>query len=425
MHREQRIGWWSTAGGMLGTATSAGVIAIFVFGVFAKAIGVEYGWPRAAISLGLTVFAITNGLGAVFLGWALDRWGIKRVTISMILVFGAALSSVAFLPAHLWLYLCVFGLAGFAAAAATPIPYSLAVSAWFNRRRGLALGIVNAGNGVGGTLMPFYASYLLSHYGWRGGYLGVAAVVTVVPLFALTVLVRLPKSFDENRRRERFEASINGVSLTQIMGSSRHFWLLAAAIFCISVATMGTLSQLIPIVTDRGVSLVLAASVMSVASVSGMCSRLAIGLFLDRFFAPYVTAIVFALVALGIGLVSASYSPYVLMCGAALLGLGLGAEGDVLTYLASRYFSIYSFGKVTGSVWLAFAWGGAAGIYLLNISFARTGSYELATYGFIAVVLVGMFAVLALGPYVFPPRRGEVMDEGETMPASQSVQQAR
>jgi MFS family permease len=194
------------------------------------------------------------------------------------------------------------------------------------------------------------------------------------------------------------------------MRTSKHFWLLALAIFCISIATMGTLSQLIPMVTDRGLSLLVAASIMSVASISSTCSRLGIGILLDRFFAPYVTAVVFALVSLGIWLVSGSHSPVVLMCGAGLLGIGLGAEGDVLTYLISRYFTIYSFGRVTGAIWLTFAWGGAAGIYLLNLSFSRTGAYETATHAFIAVVLLGLAAVLFLGPYVFPPlhssRRG-------------------
>lgn len=415
MVKRQVSRWWSAIGGMLGTSTSAGVIAIFVFGVFAKAVGAEYGWSRASISLGLTVFSIANGVGAVFLGWALDRWGVKRATICVILVMGASLASVAFLPPYLWLYLTVFGVVGFAAAAATPIPYSLAVSAWFNNSRGLALGVVNSGNGLGGTLMPFFASFLLLRYGWRGGYLGVALVATLVPLFALIVLVRLPAGFDEKRRGARALAGVNAEPLSRIMRTSKHFWLLALAIFSISIATMGTLSQLTPMITDRGVSIVLAASIMSAASISSMCSRLGVGFLLDRFFAPYVTAVIFALVALGIWLVSSSHSAATLVCGAALLGIGLGAEGDVLTYLISRYFSLYSFGKVTGAIWLTFAWGGAAGIYLLNLSFARTMSYETATYAFVAIVLVGLVAVLNLGPYVFAPKRtNKPGDSGRT-----------
>jgi MFS family permease len=411
MVKRQLRRWWSAIGGTLSASTSSGVITIYAFGVFAKAMGAEYGWSRASISLGLMVWAVANGLGAACLGWALDRWGVKRATISMTLLFGVSLASVAFLPPYLWLYLAVFGVVGFFSAAATPIPYSLVVSAWFDRSRGLALGVVNSGNGLGGTLMPFFASFLLLHYGWRGGYLGVALVATLVPLFALTVLVRLPAGFDENRRRARMISGDNAVPLSRIMRTSRHFWLLALAIFSISIATFGTLSQLTPMITDRGVSIVLAASIMSAASISSTCSRLGVGLLLDRFFAPYVTAAIFALLALGIWLVSSSHSAATLVCGAALLGIGIGAEGDVLTYLISRYFSLHSFGKVTGTIWLSFCLGGATGVYLLNLSFARTMSYETATYAFIAVVLVGLIAVLNLGPYVFAPKHADTLGE--------------
>jgi MFS family permease len=418
MVKRQVSRWWSAIGGMLGMSASAGVIAIFAFGVFAKAMGAEYGWSRASISLGLTVCGVANGLGGVCLGWALDRWGVKRATISMMLLFGVSLASVAFLPPYLWLYLAVFGVVGFTGAAATPIPYSLAVSAWFDRSRGLALGVVNSGNGLGGALMPFFASFLLLHYGWRGGYLGVALLATLVPLFALTVLIRLPAGFDENRRRARMIAGDNAVPLSRIMRTSRNFWLLAIAIFSMSIATYGTLSQLMPMMTDRGVSIAVAASIMSAASISSMCSRLGVGFLLDRFFAPYVTAAIFVLVALGIWLVSSSHSVATLVCGAALLGIGLGAEGDVLTYLISRYFSLYSFGKVMGAIWLTFAWGSATGVYLLNLSFARTMSYETATYAFIAVVLVGLIAVLNLGPYLFAPKHADMPGESDRVQES-------
>jgi hypothetical protein len=38
-------------------------------------------------------------------------------------------------------------------------------------------------------------------------------------------------------------------------------------------------------------------------------------------------------------------------------------------------------------------------------------SYETATYAFIAVVLVGLIAVLNLGPYVFAPKHADTLGE--------------
>jgi MFS family permease len=153
---------------------------------------------------------------------------------------------------------------------------------------------------------------------------------------------------------------------------------------------------------DRGVAPLVAAGVMSAAATSSICSRLFSGALLDRFHAPYVTAIIFLLAAVGMGLVSASGDPTVLTCGAVLLGLALGAEGDFLTFLVSRYFSIFSFGRVTGAMWLAFAWGGAAGTFILNKCFDVMHTYKPAAHGFIVIVVLAAVAMACLGPYVFP-----------------------
>ncbi|MDR5761014.1 MFS transporter [Caballeronia sp. LZ035] len=403
--------WWTAVAGALGAATGGGVIAVYVFSIFAKPISVEFGWSRATVSLGLTVFSLMNGVGTVFLGIAMDRWGVKRVTMAMISLFGLSLAAVSALPPSKTAYFLTFAVIGFAAAAATIMPYALVVSAWFDRSRGWVLGLINAGTGLGGAIMPFYANYLLSHYGWRTGYIGVGIAAAVIPLLALAIFVRLPEGFDEKRLHERKAAAKTTVPLRTILRSSKQFWLLAFSIFCISFATYGMLSQLTPMMLDRGITPLVAAGIMSAASISSICSRLCSGVFLDKFFAPYCTAAIFVLTAIGMGMVAESDNPTLLTCGAVLLGLGLGAEGDLLTFLVSRYFSIYSFGSVTGAIWLTFAWGGAAGIYILNRCFDVMHTYTPAAYSFIGLVAIAAVAVARLGPYLYPPAHQQARDD--------------
>ncbi|WP_321818747.1 MULTISPECIES: MFS transporter [unclassified Paraburkholderia] len=409
--------WWTAVAGALGAATGGGVIAVYVFSIFAKPISAEFGWSRATVSLGLTVFSLMNGVGTVFLGIAMDRWGVKRVTMAMILLFGMALATVSTLSPDLPAYLLMFAVIGFAAAAATIMPYALVVSAWFDRTRGWVLGLINAGTGLGGAVMPFYANYLLAHYGWRGGFIGVGIAAAVIPLLALVLFVRLPEGFEEKRLQDRRAAAKTTVPLRTIVCTSKQFWLLAFSIFGISFATYGMLSQLTPMMLDRGIAPLVAAGIMSAASISSICSRLCSGAFLDRFFAPYVAAVIFVLAAIGMCLVSGSQEATLLMCGAVLLGLSLGAEGDLLTFLVSRYFSIYSFGSVTGAIWLMFAWGGAAGIYILNRCFDVMHTYTPAAYSFIALVVLAAIAVSRLGPYRYPSahQRSEDSEIGSTV----------
>ncbi|MBN3785525.1 MFS transporter [Burkholderia sp. Ac-20353] len=404
--------WWNVVAGALSASVGAGVVGVYMFGIFAKSIGEEFGWSRASVSLGLTAFALVSGIGSFTLGMAIDRLGMRKVTIIYVLMFGLSIALVPFLPAGLGLFIATFGVAGFFGSAATVLPYATAVCAWFNRKRGLALGLVNAGTGIGAALMPLYAHFLLSRYGWRGGYWGVAALVTFVPIVMLLFFVRLPSDYEQERRMRR-EAKNKWTggssrSLGSVVRSSRPFWLIVIGIFNVSVATFGIISQLVPIVTDRGYSSLAAAGILTSVGVGSLISRLAIGFAMDRIFAPYVTAGVFALAMVGMGVLTTASSLTALTFAGVLVGIAAGAEGDILTFLVSRYFPMTDFGSVTGAIWVSWAWGGALGTYLLGLSFDLVHSYNIAIISFIAAVGVGAIAVLRVGPYAFPPHREEV-----------------
>jgi sugar phosphate permease len=406
--------WWSVLAGALSAAVGAGVVGVYMFGVFAKSIGAEFGWSRASVSLGLTAFALASGIGSFTLGLAIDRLGMRRVTVLYVLLFGCSIALVPLLPARLGLFVATFAVAGFFGSAATVMPYATAICAWFNRKRGLALGLVNAGTGIGASLMPMYAHFLLSRYGWRGGYWGVAALVTVVPVITLLFLVRLPSDYEQARRMRR-DAQRKGDgsdsrSLGSIVRSSRPFWLIVIAVFTVSVATFGIISQLVPIITDRGRSSLVAAGILSSVGVGSLIARLVVGYTMDRIFAPYVTAGVFALAMLGMGLMTTANSIVAMTVAGVMIGVAAGAEGDILTFLVSRYFPITDFGSVTGAVWVSWAWGGALGTYLLGLSFDQTHSYNTAIVAFIAALGAGAIAILKIGPYAFPLHREEAFN---------------
>ena len=398
--------WWNVVAGALSVAVGAGVVGVYMFGVFAKSIGAEYGWSRASVALGLTAFALASGVGSLTLGLAIDRFGLRKVTAIYVVLFGGAIALVPLLPARLDYFVAAFAVMGFFGSAATVLPYATAVCRWFDRKRGLALGLVNAGTGIGAALMPLYANFLLSRFGWRGGYWGVALIVTLVPLVALALWVRLPTSQSANvqsSRREsgRVDPAEDAVQLSGIVKASKPFWLIAIAIFTVSVATFGIISQLVPIATDRGHSQIVAAGMLSAVGIGSLLARLVAGYVMDRIFAPYVAAGVFAMAMIGMGMLLGANSVPGMTIAAVMVGIAAGAEGDILTFLVSRYFPIRSFGSVTGAIWVTWAWGGALGTYLLGLSYDTNHSYSVAIVGFIAALATGTLAILKVGPYAY------------------------
>ncbi|MGF6507972.1 MFS transporter [Paraburkholderia sp. 32] len=400
MFNNRLSGWWTVLAGTLATTVGAGTIGTFMFGIFAKSIGEEFDWPRTSVSLGLTAFVIGNGIGVYLIGAAIDRWGARRTTGVMITVFGLTISSIGILPPSLPLFITAFAIIGFSGAAATLIPYAVAVCAHFDQRRGLALGLVNAGNGLGGILLPLFAFPLLHTFGWRVGYIAMGLICTLIPLLGIAFLVRMPRKFEEERKAQRTSSgSVDSVSFLR----QKHFWLIAVSICLISFSTFGLMSQMVPILTDRGYAAGVAAGVLAAAGTSSLCARLGVGLVIDRIFAPYVTSAIFVAAMSGIWLIVHGDSITTITVGAILLGVGLGAEGDLITFLVSRYFPIHSFGKVTGAVWMTFAWGGAGGTLLISKGYDSFKSYSLVANLYIVMIGVAVVCVLSLGEYIFPP----------------------
>jgi len=206
--------------------------------------------------------------------------------------------------------------------------------------------------------------------------------------------------------------------------SSKPFWLIGIAIFTVSVATFGIISQLVPIATDRGHSSLVAAGILSTVGIGSLFGRLAAGYVMDRIFVPYVAAGVFVLAMIGMGILSAANSVVVMTIAAVMVGVAAGAEGDILTFLVSRYFPMSAFGSVTGAIWVTWAWGGALGTYLLGRSYDATDSYSIAIAGFIAALALGTLAILCVGPYAFALSRPAASDAASSAKAAVSVEDA-
>jgi cyanate permease len=124
----------------------------------------------------------------------------------------------------------------------------------------------------------------------------------------------------------------------------------------------------------------------------------------DRFFAPRVAALIFASAAAGMGLLGIANSRAVALIAAFFIGIGLGAEVDIMAYLTSRYFGLRSFGAIYGFLFAGFLLAGGLGTYLMGAAFDATGSYALPLTVFCAMTLIGAALMMRLGPYRYQKR---------------------
>jgi MFS family permease len=370
--------WGVVAGAGLLMFVNLGPVLYYTSGVFTKAITDDTEWSRGTIAAaGLPAnLLITFTLPLV--GWAVDTYGTRRIALFSSILFAIGmllLGQFSQTPALFSSLLVVAYACGFAL---TPLPYAQIVSGWFDKRRGLALGLMLTMSGLATALFPPLSSALITEFGWRNAYALLGFVVFAIGAFAAVVLLRDPPQLT-NKALSR-QDSTPGLPVKSAL-KRRAFWTLFAGFFLISIAIGGGSTSLPLILTDRGVPPQQASFIMTIVGVTMMAGRLSLGALLDRIFAPRLTALVFLAPTLAFGvLLLPNTTSANAMVAAGFLGLALGAEVDALAYIASRAFGIRYLGRILGFLMVAFTLGLAFGPALFGRIHDQFQDYELALW---------------------------------------------
>jgi MFS family permease len=231
----------------VGIGVGVSALPFYTQGLFIEAWTAEFGWTRAQASLG--ILGSTLALAAVlpFIGSIVDRYGL--ITPVMISLLGLSL-------AYVMLGLFVQSIASFVmlamlqailGSASSPLAYTRAINSVFTKQRGLALGVALSGAGAAATFGPSLISSAIDAFGWRGAYYAMALFTLLVGTVIIIVLARLKSAkasehIDVQAAREGFKAA----------KASASYWLIMAAIFCLSLGLGGLMIHFVPILLDIG-----------------------------------------------------------------------------------------------------------------------------------------------------------------------------
>lgn len=389
-----------------------GCLFVYTFSVFVKPLAAEFGWSREAISRGFAIAALTVAFSSPALGRWLDRFGPRRIVFPCIVVFGLGIASLAFLHSHLWQFYIICFLLGAVGNGTAQMGYARAVSSWFSQRLGMALALVMAGTGVGAMVLPFLAQTLIAGPGWRAAYLTLGFLVLVQSLPLTWRYLR-----ERDRPQDRTGATAHAGAAWQQGLRSIPFWIIVVVLFVGSVALNGAVTQMVALLTDRGISGRTAALCASMLGASSLGSRLLVGWLLDRFSGPRVAFIVTLMAAAGVLLLARLTTFPVACLAAALIGVGLGAEADITPYLLTRYYGLAAFSTLYGFTWTFYAVAGATGPVILGRAYDVTGSYTalLTMLALAMAAAAGLMLLLPRYPAVthdlIGPDSGAVLSE--------------
>jgi MFS family permease len=415
-------GWWIVLVSVAGVFFGAPV-SVYSFGIFFKSLTHEFHASRAAISF---AFTLHNVLGALLLpavGWLIDRVGARRVIVVMTAMFALALFSALWIGHSIWqLYIFYAALGITMSAGPGPLSYGVVISHWFNRRRGLALGLMGLGIGIGAFAVPLIAQWLIALFGWRVAYAAFAGAVVLISIPVAAMFLQNDPS-DRGLEADGVESALSaaevpagkeGLCWAEIRHST-DFWLMIAVFTLTSASVHAGVLHMPALLTDRGMSAARAAMASAVIGISVVLGRLASGYLLDRFFAPHVAMLFYGASAAGLAILWSGLAGSMALGAAFLVGLGMGSEVELMGYLVSRYFGLRSFATAYGYAFAAFMLAGAMGALLMGAGFDHFHSYAVALGGFCVAMVCAVALLTRLGPYRYGVE-GERKPPLEAMP---------
>lgn len=405
-------GWRIVFASSIGLALCQSPIAFLTLGIFITPLSESFGWGRGDIAFALSAGALTIAFITPFAGYLIDRFGARRMILISMTGFGLLIASLGLLSPHLWHFYLIFILIGIVGSGANNTAYVRVVTAWFQKSRGLALGITTAGVGLGAAVAPMLAQYLIDTFDWRVAYAGLGFLVLFVGLPVVGLIIR-DQPADMGLRpygdaatateREALPAT-TGLTASEAL-RSRPFWTIIFAALTFTLAIHGLQVHLVPLFRDAGIAAQTAAMLTSLVGVLSIVARVISGRLFDYIFAPYIG---FVLCLCGIAaivlLLGAPGTVWVAILVAILIGGGAGAESDLLAYVSGRYFGLRALGTLYGYVFCAVMLGTAIGPFIFGKMYDAFGSYDEVLIG--AAVFVGLSGLLMLSLPRFPGKSG-------------------
>jgi MFS family permease len=389
------------------------------FSIFFVALVDHFHWGRAETAGVQSVAMVAYTIAAPFAGMLVDRIGLRKVILPGIVLMGLGLFLCSRIQTVTQFYLFYGVIVGVGVTSLSIVPFTVILSHWFERKRGMANGLAGMGIGIGPLVFVPFLQYLISYHGWPGAYLAFAALVLIIPLPLNAIFLkhrpqemgllpdgdRTPPIFERKNHGKGHEGPSSPLNqrekfLTQEMKKKRFWFLLlfpCLTVFGVYIIIVHHVRYLV----DLGVDKMWAASLFAGTGVLSALFRFFWGWFSDRMGREITFTLGGACFSTGIlFLILYSYHPstLVLFLFALLFGPGWGSTAPMFMSIAGDLYRGKHFGLIYGMVEGGIGVGAAVGSWVAGYLFDRSQSYLWAFILALLFNIVSIFIVWCLAP---------------------------
>ena len=404
-------GWWVVAACFLIAVYTSGVVSYGFTAVF-QPIATEFNWSYTTLSLASSLRHMEAGLFSPLIGFLLDRFSLRKVLFIGGIITG--ISVILLATTHsLLTFFATFAVISIGMSAVSSVTMMTAVSRWFHRRLGIAMGIATCGFGFSGIMVPVVTA-LVDSQGWRMAMtiLGAGMFFIVLPL-ALIVRSR-PEDYGllsdgdaalSQAERNKFKSlEMDNVEVsTRDALTSRAFWIITIALGIQHLATNAVSTHIMPYLSSVGIARSIGSIVATTLPIASMGGRFGFGWLGDVVKKKPLTAFGFAIMA--VGLTSFGYADNLAGTMAVLLimflilyGVGYGGTTTMRSILPKAYFGTKNYATILGFITGIDAIGGVLGAPMAGYVYDRWGDYH-----YVWIVLAALSALCVVLTVLAPP----------------------
>ena len=368
----------------------------------------EFGWSIGLIGAAIATYYLVGALFAPVSGWLGDRYGGRRMMIMAGALYATSMVLLGFVT-QVWHFFLFFGLMLALTQSMAMVPLMAAVSGWFRRRLGLALGILWGAGGIGTAIVAPVIGFLIEAVGWQAAFWGIgivggSAILLLTPVYRnrpADVGLRPYGTLRNEPPQPAKDPLLEAIRLrifNQHMRRTRAFWNLPL-IHGMGCAGHGiVLVYAIPIAVERGIGLVDAAVILTLISLVSIPSRIITPILAERYGAKQLMAASLLIQGLTVFMLFWAQDLWVFYVFAALFGVGFGGEWTGYLVINRQYFGNGPMGSCYGWQMSGALLGHAFVTVVAGLVIYATGSFGPVLVMSIAGSLAGVLLILALEP---------------------------
>jgi nitrate/nitrite transporter NarK len=370
---------------------------------FVASLEQEFGWTRSQVMIGVST---SNAVGIflnIIIGLIVDKFGSRRVALTGLIVKSGAFALLATATGAMLNWTLLWVLIAIGVVLVQSTVWMRALAQFFDKSRGFAFAFALSGTSIMSIILPPYATWLILNYGWRVGFVALAAswVAVALPVVFLFFRERRDAKPGTAAAAEHEAASttpLPGISFREGL-RTRPFWLLVISFGCFSFFSLTVATNLVPLLSETGLPVMEAAGIASIMGLVGIVVRLSVGALLDHLPGNIIGSITLFLPVIGAGLLLVD-TPSVLVLSLAVgcFGAAIGAEMDVALFLATRHFGLRAFASLFNSVITFGALMAAIGPVVGGTLHDMTGNYDLLLMTIMVLMTIGSLAMAFIGP---------------------------